>query len=100
MKIRLLMLGKTRRPEMNAVLADYAKRIGRSCPIESTEVRDGEAALKQLDADRAPARRRRQSLRFRRVRQVARRTAGSWHTRDCFRMRRRRRLPRSPARTR
>ena len=27
MKIRLLMLGKTRRPEMNAVLADYVKRI-------------------------------------------------------------------------
>jgi 23S rRNA (pseudouridine1915-N3)-methyltransferase len=53
MKIRLLMLGKTRRPEMNAVLADYAKRIGRSCPIELTEVRDGEAALKKLNADRA-----------------------------------------------
>ena len=53
MKIRLLMLGKTRRPEMNAVLADYVKRISRSCPIELTEVRDGEAALKRLDADRA-----------------------------------------------
>ena len=53
MKIRLLMLGKTRRPEMTAVLADYAKRIGRSCSIELTEVRDGEAALKKLDADRA-----------------------------------------------
>jgi len=53
MKIRLLMLGKTRRPEMNAVLADYVKRISRSCPIEVTEVRDAEAALKKLDADRA-----------------------------------------------
>jgi 23S rRNA (pseudouridine1915-N3)-methyltransferase len=53
MKIRLLMLGKTRRPEMVAVLADYIKRINRSCPIEITEVRDGEAALKKLDADRA-----------------------------------------------
>lgn len=53
MKIRLLMLGKTRRPEMNAPLADYVKRIGRSCPIEISEVRDGEAALKKLDADRA-----------------------------------------------
>jgi len=52
MKIRLLMLGKTRRPEMTAVLADYVKRIGRACPIEVTEVRDGEAALKRLDADR------------------------------------------------
>jgi 23S rRNA (pseudouridine1915-N3)-methyltransferase len=53
MKIRLLMLGKTRRPEMRTVLEDYAKRIGRSCPVEITEVRDGEAAIKKLDADRA-----------------------------------------------
>ena len=53
MKIRLLMLGRTRRPEMNSVLADYVKRIGRSCPIEVTEVRDAEAALKRLDADKA-----------------------------------------------
>lgn len=35
------------------MLAEYVKRIGRSCPIEVTEVRDGEAALKKLDADRA-----------------------------------------------
>jgi 23S rRNA (pseudouridine1915-N3)-methyltransferase len=47
------MLGKTRRPEMRAILDDYVKRIGRSCPIEITEVRDGKAALKKLDADRA-----------------------------------------------
>ena len=47
------MLGKTRRPEMRAILDDYVKRIGRSCPIEVTEVRDGNAALKKLDADRA-----------------------------------------------
>jgi 23S rRNA (pseudouridine1915-N3)-methyltransferase len=53
MKIRLLMLGKTRRPEMTAVLADYVKRIGHSCPIEVTEVRDGETALKKLEAERA-----------------------------------------------
>jgi 23S rRNA (pseudouridine1915-N3)-methyltransferase len=53
MKIRLLMLGKTRRPEMNAVLGDYVKRIVRVCPIEVTEVRDGEAALEKLEADRA-----------------------------------------------
>ncbi|MGB7848905.1 MAG: 23S rRNA (pseudouridine(1915)-N(3))-methyltransferase RlmH [Candidatus Acidiferrum sp.] len=53
MKIRLLMLGKTRGPEMNALLADYVKRVGRSCPIEVTEVRDDDAALKKLDADRA-----------------------------------------------
>jgi 23S rRNA (pseudouridine1915-N3)-methyltransferase len=52
-KIRLLMLGKTRRAELRAVIDDYAKRIGRHWPIEITEVRDGEAALKKLDADRA-----------------------------------------------
>src|SRR6266702_6673055 len=52
MKIRLLMLGKTRRPEMRAVLDDYVRRIGRSCPIEIMELRDGDA-LKKLDADRA-----------------------------------------------
>ena len=47
------MLGKTRRPEMRAVLDDYVKRLGRSCPIEITEVRDADAAIKKLDADRA-----------------------------------------------
>jgi 23S rRNA (pseudouridine1915-N3)-methyltransferase len=52
-KLRLLMLGKTRRPELRVVLEDYVKRIGRSCPIEVTEVRDGEAAEKKLDANRA-----------------------------------------------
>jgi 23S rRNA (pseudouridine1915-N3)-methyltransferase len=53
MKLRLLMLGKTRRPELRAILDDYVKRIGRFCPIEVNEVRDGEAATKKLDADRA-----------------------------------------------
>jgi 23S rRNA (pseudouridine1915-N3)-methyltransferase len=47
------MLGKTRSPEMRAILEDYVKRISRSCPLEITEVRDGEAALKRLDKDRA-----------------------------------------------
>ena len=49
------MLGKTRRAEMRAVIEDYVKRIGRQSPIEITEVRDGEAAIKKLDADRAAA---------------------------------------------
>ena len=53
MRIRLLMLGKTRRPELRTILEDYARRIGRSCAIEITEVRDSAAALKKLDADRA-----------------------------------------------
>jgi 23S rRNA (pseudouridine1915-N3)-methyltransferase len=52
-KLRLLMLGKTRRPEMRAILDDYVKRISRSCPVEITEVRDAPVALKKLDADRA-----------------------------------------------
>ena len=47
------MLGKTRRAELRAVIDDYVKRIGRHAPIEVTEVRDGEAAIKKLDADRA-----------------------------------------------
>ena len=47
------MLGKTRRPEMRAILDDYVRRISRSCPIEINQVRDADAALKKLDADRA-----------------------------------------------
>jgi 23S rRNA (pseudouridine1915-N3)-methyltransferase len=47
------MLGKTRRPELREILDDYVKRIGRYCPVEISEVRDGAAALKKLDADRA-----------------------------------------------
>ena len=53
MKIRLLALGKTRRPEIRAVLDDYVKRIHHHSAIEITEVRDAAAAVKKLDADRA-----------------------------------------------
>ena len=53
MRLRLLMLGKTRRAELRAVIDDYVKRIGRSVPIEINEVRDADAALKRLDSDRA-----------------------------------------------
>ncbi|HVH70791.1 MAG TPA: 23S rRNA (pseudouridine(1915)-N(3))-methyltransferase RlmH [Candidatus Dormibacteraeota bacterium] len=53
MRLQLLMIGKTRRPEMSAILDDYVHRIRRSCPIEILEVRDPEAALKQLENDRA-----------------------------------------------
>jgi 23S rRNA (pseudouridine1915-N3)-methyltransferase len=55
MKICLLMLGKTRRPEVNGMLQDYMKRISRSSPVEVAEVRDAAAALKRLDANRAAA---------------------------------------------
>lgn len=53
MKIRLLLLGKTRRAELRALLDEYVKRIARSSPIEVTEVRDAAAAIRKLDADRA-----------------------------------------------
>jgi 23S rRNA (pseudouridine1915-N3)-methyltransferase len=53
MKIRILMLGKTRRPEMRSALDDYVKRISHSSPIEVEELRDGDAALKKLETNRA-----------------------------------------------
>jgi 23S rRNA (pseudouridine1915-N3)-methyltransferase len=51
--IRLLMLGKTRRPEMRILLDDYVKRISHQVPIEVTDVRDASVALKKINADRA-----------------------------------------------
>lgn len=53
MRLQLMMIGKTRRPEMCAIIDDYVNRIRRSCPIETLEVRDADAALKKLEADRA-----------------------------------------------
>lgn len=38
---------------MCAIIDDYVNRIRRSCPIEILEVRDAEAALNKLEADRA-----------------------------------------------
>jgi 23S rRNA (pseudouridine1915-N3)-methyltransferase len=55
MRLRILMLGKTRRPELREVLDDYVQRIARSCPVEVNEVRDADAAIKRLNADRAAA---------------------------------------------
>jgi 23S rRNA (pseudouridine1915-N3)-methyltransferase len=55
MRICLLMLGKTRRVELRAVIDDYVKRVSHHCAIEILEVRNAEAALKRLDADRAAA---------------------------------------------
>jgi 23S rRNA (pseudouridine1915-N3)-methyltransferase len=49
MKIHLVMLGKTRREEMRALLDDYARRIRRYAEIEITELREGApAALRKL----------------------------------------------------
>ena len=53
MRIRLLMIGKTRRPELRTILDDYVKRIGRHSSVEISEVRSADAAIKKLDADRA-----------------------------------------------
>jgi 23S rRNA (pseudouridine1915-N3)-methyltransferase len=55
MKICLLMLGKTRRPEMVSALGDYVKRISRSCLVEIVDARDAAAVLKRLDANRSAA---------------------------------------------
>jgi 23S rRNA (pseudouridine1915-N3)-methyltransferase len=49
MKIRLIMLGKTRREEARSLVEDYAARIKRYAEIEMTELRDGSpAALRKL----------------------------------------------------
>jgi 23S rRNA (pseudouridine1915-N3)-methyltransferase len=51
MRIRLILLGKTRRPEIRALLDDYAGRIRRNADLEIIEVReDSAAALRRLDA--------------------------------------------------
>jgi 23S rRNA (pseudouridine1915-N3)-methyltransferase len=55
MKIRLLMLGKTRRAEMRALVEDYVKRIGHHSAIEVSEVRDESTIAKRLDANRNAA---------------------------------------------
>jgi 23S rRNA (pseudouridine1915-N3)-methyltransferase len=54
MKIRLILLGKTRRPEIRALLDDYAARIRHYAEIEITELRDASpAALRKLKLDSA-----------------------------------------------
>jgi 23S rRNA (pseudouridine1915-N3)-methyltransferase len=47
-KLQLVMLGKTSRPEIRAIIDDYTKRISRSAPIEIIELRETEAALKKF----------------------------------------------------
>lgn len=54
MKIRLIMLGKTRRAEMRGLVDDYASRIRHYAEIEVSELRDGSpAALRKLKLDPA-----------------------------------------------
>lgn len=50
MRIQLLFLGKTRRPEIRALLDDYAARIRRYAEIEIHELRpDSAASVKRLE---------------------------------------------------
>jgi 23S rRNA (pseudouridine1915-N3)-methyltransferase len=54
MKIRLVMLGKTRRVEVRALVDDYVTRIARFAEIEVTELReDSSASLRKLSLDSA-----------------------------------------------
>ncbi len=49
MKIRLILLGKTRSREVRALFNDYLDRIRHWAAIEAIEFRDGSAALRKLD---------------------------------------------------
>lgn len=51
MRLKLVMLGKTRRPELQVMVDDYVDRISRYAPIEVTELRETEAALKKFAFD-------------------------------------------------
>jgi 23S rRNA (pseudouridine1915-N3)-methyltransferase len=54
MKIHIVMLGKTRRPEIRTMLDDYVARIGRFAEIQLTELReDSAASLRKLTLDSA-----------------------------------------------
>lgn len=54
MKIRLLMLGKTRRPECRTLLEDYVARIRHFAPVEVTEMREeSAAAVRKVKVDPA-----------------------------------------------
>lgn len=51
MRIQLIFLGKTRRPEIRALVDDYAARIRRFAEVEIREVRpESAASLKRVDA--------------------------------------------------
>src|SRR4051794_4394745 len=50
MRIQLVLLGKTRRPEIRTLLDEYTKRIGRFAEIETRELReDSPAAARKLE---------------------------------------------------
>lgn len=51
MKIRLVMMGKTRRAEIRALLEDYLARIRHHAGVEVLELRDSSAASRKLKCD-------------------------------------------------
>ena len=52
MKIRLIMLGKTKRPELRALFDDYLARIAHSAPISISELREStDAAFTRVKLD-------------------------------------------------
>jgi len=54
MKIHLVMLGKTRRPEIRALLDDYLARLARFAEVQLTELREDSAvSLRKLTLDPA-----------------------------------------------
>ena len=54
MKIHIVLLGKTRRPEIRALMDDYAGRIRRFADVQITELReDSAASLRKLALDSA-----------------------------------------------
>jgi 23S rRNA (pseudouridine1915-N3)-methyltransferase len=54
MKIHLVMLGKTRRPEIRSLMDDYLARIRRFADVQLTELReDSAASLRKLALDSA-----------------------------------------------
>jgi 23S rRNA (pseudouridine1915-N3)-methyltransferase len=54
MTIRLVMLGKTRRPEIRALVEDYIRRIRHYADVEINELREASpAALRKLKVDPA-----------------------------------------------
>ena len=54
MKIHLVMLGKTRRPEVRTMIDDYVARIRRFADVQLTELReDSAASLRKLTLDSA-----------------------------------------------
>jgi len=51
-RLRLIFLGKTRRPELRALVDDYLSRIRHHAAVELTELRDSSpAALRKLKID-------------------------------------------------